>query len=419
MLAVVAIGSIGCRPSIVAFGPTPEAARANADAFFAALGDRFVNVQRAPRFAHARNRISRYALSPSKLYDDSTVWTSGGGDSARTLSLEGVFANERYLFAPRASVPLPDAPGDSRHIIELRRINEDEFRWTTEVLHAMGPARPADAAAAFSALLAAAEGRSEGQLRAGYRADFPRTTQALAQLFSLDSLRVSPHSEGTTAITLGIRIEPGRLRAAYPNFAKYVEKYIGPARYRIRLRDRRGATYLDVAADDDRVRIQLRERGGRLVRLDGIATPMPDTLELHIDASTRIKIFRVGVSNLVGDFVLTRDARERAWTMHFRREPDWHFPLAVRQFIRSPLRRPFEGEGVLFRLALRDAGSQTLLDRRLDFVVRESAIVRWLGGLGSGAMSDFAGKAEVEENKFFAGVMSSLRADAKELLAGD
>jgi hypothetical protein len=43
--------------------------------------------------------------------------------------------------------------------------------------------------------------------------------------------------------------------------------------------------------------------------------------------------------------------------------------------------------------------------------VQESAIVRWLGGLGNSAMNDFAGRAEVEENRYVFEVLSALRAD--------
>ena len=419
LVAAVWTSVSGCRSAVASFGATPPEARVNADRFFASLANRFVNVHRAPKFEVARMKLSRHALSPSRIFGDTAVWTSVAADGARRLTLEGVFAQGRYGFFPRLSAPLPDAPADSRHVIDLRRIDDDEYRWTTDVLHAMGPVPPADVSDAFAALLAAAEGRPETALRSDYRTSFPRATRALFQLFRLDTLRSIPAADGSSAVTLGVRLHPDRLRTTYPNFARYVEKYVSPARYRFTLRDRRGATYFDAEGDDEFVRVRLRTRGGRLVPLTGAPTAMPDSLELRIDASTRFKIFTVGVTKLVGDFVLSRDAGERAWTMRFRREPDWHFPLAVRQLIRSPLRRPFEGDGILFRLALRSApgATTTLLDRDLDFVVRESAIVRWLGGLGSGAMSDFAGKAEVEENRFIAEVLNALRADIDAVLA--
>ena len=123
-------------------------------------------------------------------------------------------------------------------------------------------------------------------------------------------------------------------------------------------------------------------------------------------------IFRVGVSSLVGDFRFVREDGERGWLVRFRREPDWHLPLAVSHFIRTPLRHPFKGDGITVRLTIRDdAGPQSLLSREASLAVQESAIVRWLGGLGNSAMSDFAGRAEVEENRFVYEVLSALRAD--------
>jgi hypothetical protein len=64
------------------------------------------------------------------------------------------------------------------------------------------------------------------------------------------------------------------------------------------------------------------------------------------------------------------------------------------------------------RITIRDrAGPQALLSRDAGVAVQESAIVRWLGGLGNSAMSDFAGRAEVEENRYVYEVLTALRLD--------
>ena len=98
--------------------------------------------------------------------------------------------------------------------------------------------------------------------------------------------------------------------------------------------------------------------------------------------------------------------------MRFRKEPDWHFPLAVNNLIRTSLRHPFEDNGISLRVAIRDESpAQALLTRQASLSVQESAIVRWLGGLGHSAMNDFAGRAEVEENRYVYEVLSALRAD--------
>ena len=145
---------------------------------------------------------------------------------------------------------------------------------------------------------------------------------------------------------------------------------------------------------------------------------MPDTLQIHVDALARISFFTVGVTNMQGEFVHTSTARERGWTMHFAKEPEWHLPLITERLLRSPLRRPFEGKGVHFSLGFRTGpDNQTLLTREIDVTVRESAIMRFLGNLGFTAMSDFAGNVEDEESRFLAEAMAAFRADVAALPA--
>jgi hypothetical protein len=43
--------------------------------------------------------------------------------------------------------------------------------------------------------------------------------------------------------------------------------------------------------------------------------------------------------------------------------------------------------------------------------VKESAIMRWLGGLGDTAFGDFEGTSEAEENRFLAELFGALRED--------
>jgi hypothetical protein len=114
-------------------------------------------------------------------------------------------------------------------------------------------------------------------------------------------------------------------------------------------------------------------------------------------------LWDVGVSDMVGDFSLVRAPHERGFLVRWRRRPDWHLPLGVRHLINGTLDRPFQDAGMQLRLTLRDAeAAQTLVLRRFDVAVQESAIVRWLGNLGGSAMNDFAGPAEAEENRFTA-----------------
>src|SRR5687767_15374745 len=121
-----------------ALGVSRHAAKTNADSLFEALARRFDNVQRTPKFSQARSKLGRYALSPSGVYRDTSVWTAVGLDSTRTLTLAGSHTAGGYLFSARAVAPIPDSTGESRHVIQLRRRGESEFEWTTEVDHAIG-----------------------------------------------------------------------------------------------------------------------------------------------------------------------------------------------------------------------------------------------------------------------------------------
>jgi hypothetical protein len=405
-------GVVACRGMPETLGPDRRTARANADALFAGLATRFDNVQRAPKFYQARSKLGRYALSPSGVYGDTSVWTAVGSDSTRTLTLLGTHTPTGYLFAPYASVATPNATGDARHVIRLHRRGESEYDWDTAVDHAIGTVASREIAAAFTAFVSAPQQAAGASVRSGDQALFPHTSRVLGELFSLDTVRTLPLGDGSTSVLVRFHMDPDRIAKTRPNFSKYLDKYVSPARYRLRLQDGRGATWLDASGSDNVFSISYRVRDGQLLALTGVARPLPDTLQVAVDFSAKFMIFRVGVSRLIGDFAFVRSNDERGWAMQFRHEPDWHFPLAVNALIRTPLRHPFEGEGITLRVSVRDRpGSQALLSRQSSVAVQESAIVRWLGGLGNSAMSDFAGRAEAEENRYVFEVLSALRSD--------
>ena len=419
ILAAYAFGIVACRGMPNTLGADRREARANADSLFNGLAIRFDNVQRAPKFLQARSKLGRYALSPSGVYGDTSVWTSSGADSTRTLTLAGTHTPTGYLFAPRASAPLPTTPGDARHVIQLRRRDESEFEWDTMVDHAIGNVRASEVASALTAFISAPQLAGSARLRAETAALLPHTSRVLGELFSLDTVRVAPLADGSASVLVRFHMDPNRIEKTRPNFSKYLDKYVSPARYRLRMQDGRGALWLDAVGTDNVFTLSYRVRDGQLLALAGPARPMPDSLQIAIDFSAKFMFFRVGVSSLVGDFAFIRAADERGWMMHFRHEPDWHFPLAVNNLIRTSLRRPFAGEGMTVRLSIRDRGaSESLLSREAGVAVQESAIVRWLGGLGNSAMSDFAGRAEAEENRYVFEVLSALRTDFVAALSG-
>lgn len=65
----------GCRAAPLAYGADVASAKAHFDAFAAAIEYRFTRVVRTPKFATARMQIARYAFAPSKLANDTALWT--------------------------------------------------------------------------------------------------------------------------------------------------------------------------------------------------------------------------------------------------------------------------------------------------------------------------------------------------------
>ena len=415
------MSTAGCRQAAQRFGTTPGEARDRSDAFLGEIASRFTNVSRTPRFAAARGRLGKYSLTPSKLVNDTSVWTGQLADGTRTLFTAGTSTAGGYVFDARSALPLPAVTGDSRHWMRLRPRGDSEYHWQTSVDQAVGR-MPAEAVFdAFGGLMLAAEILGERELRGDYRQYFPRTTAALGRLFSLDTVRSIAHREGGHVVTMSIGLHPDRLRATMPAFAKYVEKYVGPARYRFVLRDRgpSGVRWLELGAGDDRLTLRFRTQHGRLLPFEGPPRAMPELLHLDGELFAKVMIFEVGASEIAADVQRLRTPTEQAWHFRFQREPEWQLPLASKHLIRAPLRRPFEQGGATFQIGFRESTPQvTHLSREMSIVVKESAILRWLGALGWTAMSDFAGASEREENRFIAEAFRAMQADIRDLGLG-
>jgi hypothetical protein len=409
--------TLGCREPFAALGGRagPAAARARAEQLFGALGARVTLPGRDTKYDSARVKIANAAFLPSRVWDDTSVWTISTS-SRHTLLVGGRLVGGRYRFEATGSVPAPAAPAESRHTIELTRLADGQYAWDTDVAYAIGSVTAADAAAYVGALIAAAEGRSESELRAEFRSTAPRTSATLSQLFRVDSLRTTHVADRSTLVTYAVTMTPDGVEARYPSFARYMRRYAQTARMRWTLTDHTGANYFECSASNGHLLVRVRTLGGSLVPLAGPARPRPDSLTLNGEIVTmKVGRFTVGVREYHADFTIVREDHERAWNFLSRREPQWVLPLITEHLLRAPLRRPFQGSGAMFRLGVRDdsAGGQTLLQRRLHLEVQESLILRFIGRLGAIALSDYAGKAEREQNAWLAEVFSALVADVR------
>jgi len=421
VLALLGATLSGCRDAVEAWAPAPAAARPAAAEVASSLRVRFETPTRDPRYDHARLRIARYALAPSAVADD-TLWTTRR-DARRVLLAAGRYDGARYTLRAAAAVSPPTRPGDSRHEVTLTPLSDGDWRWTTRVDHALGPITPDAVGDVFSAWFRSAE-RSPDAIRADYLTASPRVTRAFARLASLDTVRTSRLADGSTRVTLAVRLHADRLADSHPAFARYLERYVSPARYRIELRDRAvpGVHANDVwfvaEAANDVLTFRFRSRDGVLAPLEGPLRPRPDTLAVRATASVRFGPFTVGVRDLRGTLAVLRSPTESGWDLRFVDPPAWDLPPIAGRLVRGPLDRPFEGDGAHVRLSLRrGAGGTTVLHRATDLVVHESTLLRWLGNLGFTAVDDFAGRVELEEAQFLATALQALTEDIRALPA--
>lgn len=413
-MALLPLLLTGCRDVLQSLGkPGVAASRARAEELFHSLAVRVTHPYRDLKYDTARVRIAKHAVVPSRLWGDTGVWTSMS-DSVRQLLVRGHFDGARYAMQAARSVPAPAAYAEARHLVELRRLSDDEYRWNTDVAYALGGVSAPEIGAMFAAIMASAEGRAEADVREDYRQVMPRASKVAGQLFRVDSIRTTQLSDRSTSALFAISITPEGVAQQYPALAKYLRRYVHTARVRMSLVDSSRLSYFDMGLERGRLTVRVRTAGGRMLALSGPPRVMPDTLSLEADVRVRVSRFTIGVERYRGDFRFVSTDHERAWEIVSREEPDWVLPLFTETLLRAPLRRPFQGEGAMFRIGVRDsAGAQSVLYRALRLEVQESAVLRFIARLGAIAMSDYAGDVEREEMAWLHDLMTAMLADVR------
>jgi hypothetical protein len=417
-LLAVAIAMSACREASLGFGSTPAAARQGADDFLAAYTHRFTGIVRAPKTAYIRVNLGAGTLIPSRVFADTGIWTAAFGDTARFTEYNSYFTGSLYAFAALNPPDPLDNLADSYHSTRLRRLSRDEYEWTTSADFVVGRMPPDALPSVLASALRAAEAKEAAGVRADYRMRFHRATTALGRLYTLDSLSITRDAEGASLISLTVRADPERLRRTHAALADYLKKYLDRTRVHAAFLDRRGVPWVEMNVRNRQLHVRLRSRNGQLAPLEGPVRRLPDELLLRSDFSTRILLFDVGWKNLVTDLTLIRTATDHAWQFRATREPEWELPPLTGRFIRTPLRRPFAGPGVSFRVGFRSLpNGQTSFYRRGLLQVQESAIIRFIGRLSGQAMGDFYGSSEMDEVSFNRDAFSALRADIAGILA--
>ena len=414
-LASISLAS-ACADTLRPLSPSALAAADRAQQLFDGLAWRYTNVERNAKYEVARHHLTQAALVPSRVFDDSSTWTGKPLASARILQISGSLVEGHYLLEARPLTTPPMRPGDTRHSVMLTRVGDSQYRWDTSVDFGIGTMTADGVQALFDALVGAAQSASERELRADYATAFPRAEAAFGRGFSIDTLHLTPGPSGSTSVTLTVGFHAEAMRGSFPDFAQYLEKYLSPARYRLTLVDRGGAAMFDLVGRDRTLTLKYRVQHRQLVSLYGPPRPLPDSLMLRSEASVKVGMFTVGFHNLVSDFMVSSSPHERAWSVLSQREPQWDLPLITERLLRTPLRRPFEGQGSLFTIGVRDsAGMQSVLSRRMRLEVQESAIMRFIGSLGAHAVNDMDYRVEVEQDRFLREGFAAMAADAQAL----
>jgi hypothetical protein len=402
--------------------PARELARGSAGAagpraLLDALAARFGPIQREPGFEALRPKLARAALVPSRLFDDPAAWTARDGEW-REVQLAGTAGSGAYRIGTRAAAAQPAVPGDYRGRLLLRRTAGGRFEWQMDEALAVGYARPVDLADALTALFRQAERSDGAPARAAIAAAFPRTSATLGRLLTLERVLLAHDLDGATRLELAVRLTPDTLRPFAPRYAEFVRRYATPMKLHAVAADATGATWWTLDGADDLWTLHLRVRDGSLVPLAGTADRrIPVWLRVTTDYETKMGIFHVGVEGLVCEVELRRTPQEKGFAARFAAAPDWRLPFLIAPFVRGSLVYPFEAPGSQLAFAAREqATGPTLLTRHFSVRVRESWIVRWLGGMTSGALSEFRAGAELEADRYNRDCLLALRDDLAALL---
>ena len=399
-----------CQPAARELAAGPGGA-AGARALVEALAGRFGPVQREPRFDALRPKLARGALVPSRVFDDGTAWTLRG-DDWRAVDLAGGAAAGGYWIGVRDETPPLAAPGDYRARLQLRRLAEGRFEWSVTEELAVGAVRPSDLARTLEALLRGTEGASEARARAAIADTLPRAAAALGRLVHLETLALQPDAGGATSVRAAVRVVPGGIRGVAPRYAEFLDKYAKTIRMSLVVTDLDGNAWWTLEAADHLWTARLRVRDGRLVPLEGPADRgLPGRLRATFDYAMKMSGFKVGARGIQAEVALTREPDEKGFTARFTREPDWQLPFLVEPLLDAPLRYPFEWPGSEAGWAARETSAGTLLLAHSRSRVRETRLLRWLGGMASDAASEFRRGAEREADQLHREWLLALRDD--------
>jgi len=410
LLALLGAAVPACGPAARELSRGPVGA-AGSRALVQSLADRFGPIDREPGLDALRPKLAAASLVPSRVFDDAGAWRRQG-DGWRAVELDGYVSGAVYRIGARAEALPARVPGQYRGRVQLLKVDGGRFEWTVTEELAVGPTRPSDLARTLDALFRGAERASEASARAAIASSLPRASAKLGLLLRLEALGLSRDADGATSVRLAVRLTPAGIRGFAPRYAAFVEKYATPIRTSLEVTDPEGATWWTLTAADNLWTLRLRLREGSLVPLEGPPDRrLPGRLRATADFATHMGRFEVGAQRVVAELALTRTSAEKGLAARFLEEPEWRLPFLVETVLDDPLRYPFEDPGSEIAWAARETPGGTLLTGLYRARVRETWILRWLGGMMGNAVTEFRRGAEREADQYHRECLLALRDD--------
>ncbi len=415
-LATAIAGLGACRNHSAPIGVERGEVRRQADTLLRVLSAWTDPVVVDPGLAEFQSQLDRSFLTPSRVFRNESDWT-GTTDLERRLETQGSVTLQGSRL-DRASDDRPTTlPGEYRSRLSLEKLSKHEYEWRWLDELALGTFPVEMISRALQVVLSTIESPAPA-LEARLAIAMPRAAQALGRLYTIERLEMDPRPDGTTDFRFAAKIEPERIAAESPDYARYLERFASSSEMDVVGFDASGAKLWSVGFHDLILTAHLRIWNARLAPIEGPARRLPDEFRVKMDYSEKSGPFRVGFRNLETDVALIRTPTETGFIAAMNKSPDWRIPFLFDPFVKGALTRPFDGEGIVMRVALEESESDeepTRIRSGFRMVVKETWVMRRLGDSGGRKLED---EADKEASRFHYEALEAVRGDIVALLDG-
>lgn len=414
LVLVTALGLLsGCRhvrPSAMERGE----ARRHANTLLSILSAWTGPIEAEQELAVFQSKLDNSVLTPSHVYGDESGWT-GETETERLLEVRGSVTSQGYLLNREVDPRPARLPGEYHSRLSLEQLSKHEYEWRWIDELALGTIPMDTFSTIFETVLREAES-TRPDLKARFVAAMPRASRVLGRLYDVEKMDREQRPDGTTALTLEARMKPERIESDFPDYARYLKKFVKSMEMDVVAYELSGAQLWRFNFDDLVLSIQMRAKNGRLVPLEGVPRRLPDEFRVKSDFSVKSGPFRIGFRDLVTDITLLRAPNERGFIAAAQERPNWRIPFFLDPFVKGALERPFMGEGMVMRIALEGGNEEpTRIKSGFRMVVQETWLLRRMGDRDG---RELQAQAEHDLSRFRREALEAVHADILTLLDG-